>query len=68
MEYDNIKLPLDKLPKIYIKKCYDLLNWLMKEIHGQKRVEHFHKLSSGFYVSIPHDFGLQSMEKFVLDT
>ncbi len=42
MEYDYIKLPLDKLPKIYIKKCYDLLNWLMKEIHGQKRVVRFH--------------------------
>jgi hypothetical protein len=42
MYYDYIKLPLDKLPKIYIKKCYDLLNLLMKEIHGRKRVVHFH--------------------------
>lgn len=66
--YDAKKMPLGKLAKSSILKGYEALKGLMEEIKGKKRHEQIQKLSSDFYSEIPHDFGFQRMQNFILDT
>lgn len=62
-------MPLGKLAKSSIMKGYEALKGLMDEIKGgKKRANIINDLSSQFYSYIPHDFGFQKMQNFVLDT
>nr|VVW88716.1 unnamed protein product [Nymphaea colorata] len=66
--YDAKKMPLGKLAKNSILRGYEALKGLMDEVKGKKRHEVLARLSSDFYSEIPHDFGFQKMQNFVLDT
>ena len=66
--YDAKKMPLGKLAKSSILRGYEALKGLMEEIKAKKRHEVIQRLSSDFYSEIPHDFGFQRMQNFILDT
>lgn len=66
--YDAKKMPLGKLAKASIMRGYEALKGLMEEIKNKKRSDVINRLSSDFYSEIPHDFGFQRMQNFVLDT
>lgn len=65
--YDSKKCPLGKLGDATIKQAYQALNDLQEAIKAKKKGE-FNQLSSQFYTLIPHDFGFQKMQAFVIDT
>ena len=66
--YDAKKMPLGKLAKASIMKGYEALKGLMEEVKGKKRRDVYERLSSDFYSEIPHDFGFQRMQNFILDS
>ena len=66
--YDAKKMPLGKLAKASIMKGYEALKGLMEEVKGSKRRHVYEALSSDFYSEIPHDFGFQRMQNFILDS
>ena len=61
-------MPLGKLAKASIMKGYEALKGLMEEVKGSKRRHVYEALSSDFYSEIPHDFGFQRMQNFILDS
>ena len=65
--YDAKKMPLGKLAKTSILKGYEALKSLMEEIKGKRRSDVIARLSSDFYSDIPHDFGFQRMQNFILN-
>lgn len=66
--YDAKKMPLGKLAKNSILRGYEALKGLMDEVKGKRRHDVISKLSGDFYSEIPHDFGFQKMQNFILDT
>lgn len=74
--YDVKKLPLGNLTEATVKNGYDVLKKLdviMKNINSKKttmdkELSDIKKLSGLFYTYIPHNFGFQRMENFILKT
>lgn len=66
--YNVKKMPLGKLSKDNIMKGYKILEDLLKEVQGLKRLALIQEYTDEFYSYIPHDFGFQHMSLFVLNT
>ena len=60
-------MPLGKLAKASILRGYEALKGLMEEVKGKKRRDFIERFTSDFYSEIPHDFGFQRMQNFILD-
>lgn len=65
--YDAKKLPLGKLSPSVINKGFEILKELTEAIKSGSRPK-MESLSSEFYSNIPHDFGYQKMQNFILNT
>ncbi|KRX06678.1 WGR domain [Pseudocohnilembus persalinus] len=66
--YDAKKCPLGKLGDNSIKAAYQCLNELSTAISKKKGIQEYNRLSGVFYSHIPHNFGFQKMQAFVIDT
>ena len=67
--YNVKKMPLGKLSDDNMKKGYDLLKQMYKELDKKKPVKSIlSTLSSEFYTTIPHDFGFKKMIDQIIDT
>ena len=59
--YDDKKMPLGKLAPQIIKKGYEALNKINKELNKKNSNRNeLQELSSEFYTYIPHDIGFAS--------
>lgn len=67
--YDSAKMPLGKLGKQTLNEGFEILKEIEVELK-KKSPSHsvLSNLSSQFYTKIPHNFGFQRMENFILDT
>ncbi|KAL4469178.1 hypothetical protein ABPG72_008918 [Tetrahymena utriculariae] len=65
--YDSKKMPLGKLDDRTIRSAYTVLKNLLESINNNK-VSEYGSYSSQFYSLIPHDFGFQKMNNFILKT
>ena len=59
-------MPLGKLGESTLKEAYTVLTKLSSAV-SKKNIPLCKTLSGDFYTLIPHDFGFQSMSKFILD-
>ena len=66
--YDPKKMPLGKLADETIKQAYKVLNELNEAIKHKKGRDTYNQLSGQFFSLVPHDFGFQKMQQFVIDT
>lgn len=65
--YDTTKMPLGKLSLTAIEKGFSILKDLSETLEQAKpNTGRLQSLSSDFYTNIPHDFGWQRMEHFVI--
>ena len=65
--YDIKKLPLGDLSSETIQKGYTVLSEIEKAINN-KETSKLQELCGKFYTYIPHNFGRQKMENFIIDT
>lgn len=67
--YDSAKMPLGKLGKQTLNEGFEILKEIEVELK-KKSPNHsvLSYLSSQFYTKIPHNFGFQKMENFILNT
>jgi poly [ADP-ribose] polymerase len=65
--YDAKKMPLGKLSEDNIRHGYKILKKLDKAIKDRDKTLIF-DLNDEFFSYIPHDFGFQRMEFFLIDT
>lgn len=67
--YDVKKMPLGKLSKDNISKAYGILKQLYEKVgNPSKNKSDIEYLCNDFYSYIPHDFGFNKMQQFILDT
>jgi poly [ADP-ribose] polymerase len=64
--YDIKKLPLGDLSAETIQKGYEVLSEIEKAIN-KKQTALLRDLCGKFYTYIPHNFGRQKMENFIID-
>jgi len=65
--YDVKKMPLGELSKETVLKGYKILRSI-EDVLAKKSQESLADLSSQFYTNIPHNFGMQKMSLFIIDT
>ncbi len=65
--YDVKKMPLGELSKETVLKGYKILRSI-EDVLAKKSSESLADLSSQFYTNIPHNFGMQKMSLFIIDT
>lgn len=68
--YDAQKLPLGKLSPEIIQQGYSILDKISNVVNSNNKNNkvQLQNLCSQFYSYIPHNFGYQRMENFVIDT
>ena len=65
--YDVKKMPLGELSKETVIKGYRILRSI-EDVLAKRSKESIEELSGQFYTNIPHNFGMQKMRLFVIDT
>lgn len=65
--YDIKKMPLGELSKETVQKGYEVLKKI-ESVLQKKSTGNLTQLSGEFYTMIPHNFGMQKMSNFVIDT
>mmetsp|Transcript_12278 Transcript_12278/g.19337 ORF Transcript_12278/g.19337 Transcript_12278/m.19337 type:complete len:425 (+) Transcript_12278:36-1310(+) len=65
---DLEKMPLGKISKNMVDEGFKALKALETELEGKKNAQVLLDLSSRFYTVVPHDFGFQKMQNFVINS
>lgn len=65
--YDPKRLPLGQLSKETVQEGYKALRDIEKVLNGKTKGD-LNALTNHFYTHIPHNFGMQKMSNFIINT
>jgi len=68
LDYAFRLLPIEKLSQNIIQKANETLKELSDALEKKSSMDDVKRLSNQFYSLIPHDFGLQPMSNFIIDS